>query len=75
MKVANPFSIEQTWDNLLSCQKDKILTAFIQLCKSDQLAVLKHLKRMVIEDGWHREQKQSATAALKVLKNRTQKNK
>jgi len=60
--------IEQVWDDLLSRQKEKILPAFTNLSKSNKQSVLGHLERMIKENGWQVEQRQSARIALEILK-------
>lgn len=61
-------SYEQFWDALLSRQPERIRAAFSGLDAASQAEVLRHLHRMAGEAGWHREQKLSARAALKALK-------
>jgi len=61
-------TLEQIWDNLLSRDKEKVLTTYNRLSEEEQTAVQAHLKRMTEEDGWHPEQQISASYALKALK-------
>jgi hypothetical protein len=59
--------LEQLWSDLLSRNKELIKTAFQALDRASQENVLVHLHRMLMEDGWHREQRKSAQAALDAL--------
>ena len=59
---------EHFWDALLSREPERIRSAFLSLDEPDQAQVIKHLRRMVGEAGWHAEQKKSARAALKAIK-------
>ena len=59
---------QQFWDALLSRQPERVRAAFAGLDEAERDQVLKHLRRMVGEAGWHPEQKKSARAALKALK-------
>lgn len=56
------------WDNLLSREDEKVLSAFNLLTEEEKTAVLVHLKRMVEEGGWHEEQQKSARCALEALR-------
>jgi hypothetical protein len=67
MKKADPLSIEQLWDSLLSRQPKKINLIFHHLNQSDRSKVIEHLNRMHTEDGWHPEQKKSALIALQSI--------
>lgn len=58
---------EKLWDMLLSRDPESIRTAFQSLSHDEQGHVLKHLKRMTSEEGWHSEQIVSAQTALDVL--------
>jgi hypothetical protein len=60
-------SIEEIWDALLSRLPDRIRDTYQNLDTQSQTAVRKHLYRMVREEGWHPEQRISATAALHAL--------
>ena len=57
------------WDALLSRQEEQVRAAFNSLDEERKNAVSSHLQRMVSEPGWHPEQRLSAQAALKALKN------
>lgn len=61
------FDIEKIWNAILSRDPAQVRFAFGGLDKESQQAVLQHLTRMSIEDGWHIEQRISAEAALKAL--------
>ncbi len=59
--------LESFWDNLLSGEKERVLAAFRSLDEGSQQETLRHLQRMVTEEGWHPLQRQSAQAALDIL--------
>ncbi len=61
--------LEALWDDLLSQQPEKVQAAYHALAKTEQQAVIRHLKRMVAEPGWQPEQRSSAQAALQALDN------
>ncbi|MRR31618.1 hypothetical protein EG834_15105 [bacterium] len=63
--------LEIFWDAILSRQPDQILAAFTPLDSIQRQQLIAHLQRMVIEDGWHPEQRKSARAALDILIDRT----
>ena len=75
MKKFDHFSIERLWDNLLSREPDKIKSTFHHLNQSECSAVIEHLNRMTLEDGWHPEQKKSAIIALQIIEKLTKGNK
>ena len=60
-------SLETLWEQLLSRQEDLIRLAFSNLTPESRQSILVHLHRMVIEPGWHAEQRISAQAALDAL--------
>lgn len=62
-----PDALEILWNSLLSRQPDLVREAFSGLNLVEQKAVLSHLHRMTEEDGWHREQRISASIALREL--------
>ena len=62
-------AVSRLWEDLLSCQAEKVGQAFAGLDEEAQQAVLEHLHRMVAEEGWHPEQRRSASFALNVLQN------
>ncbi len=59
--------LENLWRDLLSRDAVKVQEAFSHLETQEQQAILKHLERMEVEDGWHPEQRASARAALEAL--------
>ena len=59
--------LEILWDNLLSCQPDRVRATFTNLTPSEKKIVLDHLNRMASEPGWHPEQQTSARLALSAL--------
>jgi hypothetical protein len=63
----DPIDPEDLWGRLLSRQADEVRATFAGLAPDQQTAVLAHLIRMVEEEGWHPEQRQSAQAALQAL--------
>ncbi|MHC1772254.1 MAG: hypothetical protein AB9907_11050 [Flexilinea sp.] len=61
-------ALEKFWDGILSREPAEILSVFLSVSLSDQRKCLEHLRKMVIEEGWHAEQVKSARIALGVLK-------
>jgi len=59
--------LDDLWDALLSRNPSKVQVAFLGLERNQQNFVLQHLNRMVSEVGWHPEQRESASVALKAL--------
>ena len=59
--------LEILWNSLLSRNAKRIRSVFAGLDKASQGEVLKHLKRMTTEEGWHPEQIKSAQSALDAL--------
>jgi hypothetical protein len=59
--------LENLWDSLLSRETHLIRAAYASLTEDEQAAVLAHLQRMAVEDGWHPQQRLSAQAALDAL--------
>lgn len=59
--------LTQLWDALLSRELSKIQKAYTNLTKTEQKAVLGHLKEMVEGEGWQPGQRESARAALKAI--------
>lgn len=55
------------WDYMLSRDREKVIKAYDRLKADEKTTVILHLKRMSGEDGWHEEQRKSASFALKVL--------
>jgi RNA polymerase-interacting CarD/CdnL/TRCF family regulator len=64
--------LQTLWDSLLSRQPEKVRRAFATLDRQSKKNVVDHLKRMVNEKDWHPEQKKSAQAALRALRNELQ---
>jgi hypothetical protein len=60
-------AFSKIWEDLLSCQANKVKHAFTSLDEDAQQVVLEHLHRMVEEEGWHQEQRRCAGFALNVL--------
>ncbi len=60
--------IEAFWEEILSRQQERIQKVFAPLSPKEKISVLKHLKGMVSEPGWHPEQVVSASQALNALK-------
>ena len=67
MKKEDHLSFDLLWDNLLSREAMKIESTFNDLSRSERRAVIEHLNRMITEDGWHPEQKKSASIALQTI--------
>ena len=65
----NQANFETLWDNLLSRQPERVKAAFSSLDPPSQEYVETDLQSMATEEGWHPEQRKSARAALKYLKN------
>jgi hypothetical protein len=63
-----PEDLELIWDQLLSRKPGLVRTAFVNLDEDEQHAVLAHLRRMTSESGWQPSQRESAQAALEVLR-------
>jgi hypothetical protein len=61
--------IEAIWDELLSRQPERVLAVYRALEQPEREAVIAHLQRMVAEPGWQPEQRASAQAAIRALKN------
>jgi hypothetical protein len=60
-------SLEEFWDNLLSRQPEKIISAYTKLNSNERTAVKRHLRRMTSEPGWHPQQQRSAKIAISAL--------
>lgn len=63
--------LEAFWDDILSRQPERVLSAFAALSKEEKQAVIAHLKRMSAEPDWHPVQVKSASAALAALGHET----
>ena len=59
--------MEKMWDDLLSREPELVISAFEKLDPESRKNVVKHLKAMVSEKGWHIEQKKSARITLKAI--------
>jgi len=58
---------EEIWFEILSRKPKKIHDRFSNLSTSDQQAIINHLKKMISDDGWHKEQRHSAQIAIDVI--------
>ncbi len=67
--------LDKIWGDLLSRDPVLIRKTFARISKTDQANVCRHLKKMVIEEGWHAEQKKSAKVALDVVNKKDSENK
>ena len=63
-------STEVFWGEILSRQAERVQTAYSTLSEDEKFAILKHLKRMTTEPGWHPDQVESASTALEILKDK-----
>ncbi len=63
--LQNP--LQDFWEEILSGESVRVRKAFDDLEPDTQEAVLRHLKRMAEEAGWHPLQQASARAALQSL--------
>lgn len=61
------FNIDELWEHLLSEDAAKIRKVWTELKDDEASAVLAHLRRMAMEDGWAEVQKQAASAALQII--------
>ena len=61
--------IEKLWNALLSQEPENILSSFNMLQPDEKILILKHLSRMVDEEGWQPSQRVSAQTALNVINN------
>lgn len=59
--------LEQFWNAVLSRQPQRIRRAVKPLDTAARAALLAHLQRMVIEEGWLPQQRDSAQAAIDVI--------
>ena len=65
-------NLDELWANVLSADSARIRRAWAVLSAVERQAVLEHLARMRDEDGWHPEQRESAAAAINVLRDLAQ---
>lgn len=63
--MSSPFDL--FWSEILSREAERVQAAFSLLSKDEQKNVISHLKQMVADAGWHKEQVASARAALEAL--------
>ena len=62
------FNVEDFWAQILSEEPDLIRTAYLALPTEDEReAIYEHLQAMISEDGYADVQRESASAALKVI--------
>jgi hypothetical protein len=61
-------SLDQLWADLLSGDAPSIQRAWNRLSARERQALLAHLERMRDGPGWHATQRESAAAALAVLR-------
>jgi hypothetical protein len=59
--------LEIFWDAVLSRQPKRIQAVVKVLDPAGRAALIAHLQRMISEDGWLPQQRQSAQAALDVI--------
>jgi hypothetical protein len=59
--------IEKLWENILSREANLIKSAYDSLADEEKQQVVDHLKIMISESGWQKEQQISAAAALEVI--------
>jgi hypothetical protein len=59
--------LERIWGELLSRDHKLVIPAFSKLDPDSRCTVIRHLKDMVAEIGWQKEQKTSAQYALKTI--------
>lgn len=62
------FDVEQFWGELLSGEADRVQAAYAALPPDEQEAIIVHLREMANGDGWADVQRESALAALAILK-------
>jgi hypothetical protein len=67
----NPKFLEKLWADLLSRKPKQIQAAFDTLDHASRKAVLDHLKHMALDEGWQPEQRDSASAALQTIEERS----
>jgi hypothetical protein len=62
------YSLEDIWEALLSQEPDRIMTMFSDLDAQSRQFVVNHLFKMAKDEGWQIEQRISAEAALRVIR-------
>ncbi len=60
--------LDELWSDLLSGDSQRVQRAWGGLGEEERRAVADHLARMRDADGWHPTQRESAAAALKVIR-------
>ena len=60
-------SIEDFWEDILSQDSERIFAAISMLDALTHQEVIRHLKRMTLEPGWHPAQSTAASLALEAL--------
>ncbi len=60
--------LDKLWSDLLSSDSQRIRQAWGGLSEEERQAVQGHLARMRDEPGWHPSQRESAAAALQVIR-------
>lgn len=60
--------LDELWSDLLSSDSQRIRQAWGGLSEEERQAVQEHLARMCDEPGWHPSQRESAAAALRVIR-------
>jgi hypothetical protein len=63
--------LDELWSDLLSSDSQRVLRAWGSLGEEERQAVQKHLARMRDEPGWHPSQRESAAAALQIIRDLT----
>jgi len=59
---------ETMWENLLSRRREDILGVWGLLNADERASVMSHLNRMVEDEGWTEQQRESARVARDVLR-------
>lgn len=62
-------SIEDFWEDILSQDSERIFAAISMLDALTHQEVIRHLKLMTVEPGWHPAQMTAAFNALSILAN------
>jgi hypothetical protein len=60
--------LDELWANLLSGDPERIRRVWTGLTAAERQALLDHLARMRDGEGWQPSQRESAAAALKVIR-------
>ena len=59
--------LEDFWGDILSEEPARIVAAWLTLDAAEQIAIRDHLTRMANEEGWLKEQRAAAQAALNAI--------